>query len=171
MKRLLADVNVVLDAVLERGPRSDAAARLWMAAETKRVEALVPAQGVTTLFHLLARERGARFARRIVGSVVATFGIAAVDRAVIGRALALTWPDFEDAVCAAAAEAAGCEAIVTGDPRGFPESSLPVLSPETAVALLEGRPPDRVTEAPAVAHRAGPESRRGRRGTGARRRP
>jgi len=160
VKRLLADVNVVLDAVLERGPRSGAAGKLWMAAETKRVEALVPAHGVTTLFYLLAREKGAPVARRVVGSVVATFGIAAVDRAVIGRALALAWPDFEDAVCAAAAEAAGCEAIVTGDPKGFPGSSLPVLSPETAVALLEGRPPDRVAEAPGT-YTARSGSRRG----------
>jgi hypothetical protein len=96
--------------------------------------------------YLLAREKGAPFARRIVGSVVATFGIAAVDAAVIGRALALTWPDFEDAVCAAAAELAGCDAIVTGDPKGFPGSSMPVLSAETAVAFLEGGPPDRVAE-------------------------
>jgi predicted nucleic acid-binding protein len=146
VKRLLADVNVVLDAVLERGTLSDAAARLWVAAEKKRVEALVPAHGITTLFYLLARVKGAAFARRIVAGVAATFGIAAVDGAVIGRALALAWPDFEDAVCAAAAEVAGCEAIVTGDPKGFRGASLPVLSPETAVALLEGRPPNHVAE-------------------------
>lgn len=162
MKRLLVDVNVVLDAVLERGPRSDAAAKLWVAAETNRVEALIPAHGITTLFYLVARAKGAAFARRIVGTVVATFGIAAVDRAVIGRALTLTWPDFEDAVCAAAAEAAGCEAIVTGDPKGFPDASVPVLSPEAAVALLDGIPPDRVAEVPAVAYRAEFGARRAR---------
>jgi len=146
VKRLLADINVVLDAVLERGARSEAAARLWTAVEMKRVEALVPAHGLTTVFYLLARQKGAPFARRIVGSVVGTFGVAAVNAAVIGRALSFGWPDFEDAVCAAAAEAAGCEAIVTRDPRGYPGSSLPVLSPEVAVALIEGGPPDRVTE-------------------------
>ena len=150
MKRLLADVNVVLDAVLERGARSEAAARLWMAVETKRVEALVPAHGITTVFYLLARQKGAPFARRIVSSIVGTFGVATVNGAVIGRALSLAWPDFEDAVCAAAAEAAGCEAIVTRDPGGYPGSSVPVLSPEAAVALLEGGPPDRVAESPGL---------------------
>jgi predicted nucleic acid-binding protein len=164
VRRLLADVNVVLDAVLDRGPRSVAAGKLWMAAETRRVEALVPAHGVNTLFYLVAREKGAPVARRLVDSVVATFGIAAVDRGVIGRALALAWPDFEDAVCAAAAEAAGCEAIVTGDSKGFPGSTLPVLSPEAAVALLEGGPPDRVAEAPG-AYNARSRSRRGPGGT------
>lgn len=146
MTRLLVDVNVVLDAVLERGPRSGPAGRLWVAAETKRVEALIPAHGVTTLFYLLARAKGASVARRIVESVVATFGIATVDRAVIGHALALAWPDFEDAVCAAAAEAAACGAIVTSDPKGFRGSALPVLSPEAALALMEGPSSDRVGE-------------------------
>jgi predicted nucleic acid-binding protein len=169
VRRLLTDVNVVLDAVLERGPRSDAAAKLWMAAETGRVEALLPAHGVTTLFYLVARAKGAPFARRIIGSVAATFGIAAVDRVVIGRALTLAWPDFEDAVCAAAAEVAGCEAIVTGDPKGFPDCSIPVLSPETAVALLEAGPPDRVAETPAAAYSARSGSRPGSAGTRSRR--
>jgi hypothetical protein len=137
-----------------------------MAAETRRVEALVPAHGVTTLFYLLARERGAAFARRVVTGVVGTFGVAAVDGGVIWRALALAWPDFEDAVCAAAAEAAGCEAIVTGDPKGFPEASLPVLSPESAVALLAGGP-DRVAET-SVAYRGQRASRRRRRGPASR---
>ena len=147
MKRLLLDVNVVLDALLERRPHAPAAARLWGAAESGRVAAFVPAHGVTTLFYLLARQKGAAFARGAVGGVVGVFPVAAVDQATIQRALALGWADFEDAVCAAAAEAAGCDAIVTNDPKGFPEAPLPVLSPEAAVALLEEPPPDRVAEA------------------------
>lgn len=146
MKRLLFDLNVLLDALLERRPHAAAAARLWGAAESGRVAAFVPAHGVTTLFYLLARQKGAAFARRAVGGVVGIFSVAAVDQAAIQRALALDWVDFEDAVCAAAAEAAGCDAIVTDDPKGFPDSALPVLSPEAAVALLEESPPDRVGE-------------------------
>jgi predicted nucleic acid-binding protein len=146
VKRLLLDVNVLLDALLERRPHAAAAARLWNAAEGRRVAAFVPAHGVTTLFYLLGRQKGALFARSAVGGVLGVFSVAAVDQAAIQRALALGWADFEDAVCAAAAEAAGCDAIVTDDPKGFPDASLPVLSPEAAVALLEEPPPDRVAE-------------------------
>jgi predicted nucleic acid-binding protein len=147
VRRILVDVNVVLDAILDRPPHSEAAARLWALAEGKRIEALVPAHGLTTIFYLLARERGARAARRALETIVATFGVASVDAAVIRRALALAWPDFEDAVCAGAADAAGCEVLVTRDPAGFPDSPIPVLDPSTAVAVLSGGGgPDRVAE-------------------------
>jgi predicted nucleic acid-binding protein len=161
VKRLLVDVNVVFDALMERSPHAPAAARLWSAVETKRIEALLPAHGVTTLFYLAARSKGTAFARRALGSVLSAFGVATVDQSVIQRAVALDWRDFEDAVCAAAAEASGCDVIVTHDPKGYPGCSLPVLSAETAVALLEGAPPDRVSEAPKLRRRrARPRTRR-----------
>jgi len=145
VKRILLDVNVLLDAILERPAHADAAAKLWALAEAGEIEALVPAHGVTTLFYLLARAKGAAAARRTVESIAGTFGIAPVDGAVIRRALGLGWPDFEDSVCAAAAEASGCESLVSRDPAGFPDAPLPVLEPATATALLTGGP-DRVAE-------------------------
>lgn len=51
-------------------------------------------------------------------------------------ALGLACPDFEDGVCAAAASASGCDAIVTRDPRGYPESPVPVIDPGTALAWI-----------------------------------
>jgi predicted nucleic acid-binding protein len=150
MRRVLVDVNVILDAVLDRAPHSQAAARLWALADAKGIEALIPAHGLPTIFYLLARERDAAAARRAVETIIATFGVAGVDAAVIRRALALTWPDFEDAVCAAAADAAGCALLVTRDPRGFPDSPVPVLDPSTAVALLSGGGPDRLAEGRAL---------------------
>src|SRR5688572_2797690 len=161
MKRLLIDVNVVFDALMERSPHSTDAAKLWFAVEAKQVEALIPAHGVTMFFYLSARAKGTVFARRALGVVLGTFGVAAVDQSVIQRAVALDGRDFEDSVCAAAAEASGCDAIVTRDPKGFPGCALPVLSAETAVALLGGTPPDRVSDAPRRRRRpARPRTRR-----------
>ena len=160
MRRLLVDVNVVIDAILERPRYSDSASKLWLAVESKQLEALVPAHGVTTLFYLVARDKGSVVARRTLSSVLRAFGIAAVDESVILRAVALDWRDFEDAVCAAAAEASGCDGIVTHDPKGFPGCALPVLSAETAVALLGGTPPDRVSDAPKRRKAVRPRTRR-----------
>ena len=73
--------------------------------------------------------------------------IAAVDGGTLRRALVLGWPDFEDAVCAAAAEAAACDLLVTRDAAGFKDSPVIVVDPATALSLIRGgKAPDRVGE-------------------------
>jgi predicted nucleic acid-binding protein len=145
--RLLVDVNLVLDVLLERNPHVDASAALWAAVERRALEGLVSAHGVTTVFYLVTRHRDARHARRVVSDLVSVFGIAPVDEQVIRRALALAWSDLEDAVCAAAAEASACDAIVTRDPRGFVDPPIPVLDPASALAWLgESKGPEGVSE-------------------------
>jgi hypothetical protein len=75
-------------------------------------------------------------ARRIVTAILRVFGVAAVDGAVVQEALQLPFSDFEDAVTAAAARLAGCECIVTRDPRGFRGSPVRSLTPEAVTPLL-----------------------------------
>ena len=138
MKRALVDINVILDILLDRKPHVQASGRLWAAIEKGRAEGLLAAHGVTTLHYLLRRERGAAVARRAMEDILRVLKVAPVDGEVIHRALALAWTDFGDAVSAAAAEAAQCDALITGDPRGFPNSPVPVLTPEAATARLAG---------------------------------
>jgi predicted nucleic acid-binding protein len=134
--RLLLDLNVVLDVLLERPSHAAAAAGVWTAVETGRVEGLLPAHGFTTVFYLTSRHESVDFARHVLEDLVSVFAVAPVDAAVIRKALSLGWSDFEEAVCAAAAEAAGCELIVTRDPTGFERSPVRVVDPGTALALL-----------------------------------
>lgn len=136
MKRLLLDLNVFLDVILDRPPDADVAAALWAAIEGGQGHGMVPAHGVTTIFYLLEKSRGAAFARQGVERLIHVFNVAPVNDAVVRRALALAWSDFEDAVCAAAAEAIGCDALVTRDPEGYPNAPLPVIDPAAALSWL-----------------------------------
>lgn len=138
MSRLLVDLNVVLDVLLERKPWADAASALWAAAEQRRFAALLPAHGFTTFHYLARRERDAAFAKRTLHDLLSVFDVAAIDASVLRRAATLEMADFEDAVCAAAGEAAGCQAIVTRDPKGYGGSPLPTIDPATALALASG---------------------------------
>ncbi|MDQ3069138.1 MAG: PIN domain-containing protein [Acidobacteriota bacterium] len=136
MKRLLLDLNVFLDVILDRSPDAEVAAALWAAIERGQGQGMIPAHGVTTIFYLLEKARGAAFAREGVERLIHVFNVAPVDDQVVGRALALAWPDFEDAVCAAAAEASVCDALVTRDPDGYPNAPLPVIDPAAALSWL-----------------------------------
>ena len=148
MKRLLLDLNVILDVLLDRRPHVDAAARVWAAAEAKLAIGLVPAHGLTTIHYLVARERGHREARRVVETLLGIFQVVPVDEPVLRQALALPFGDFEDAVCSACAVAAGCDALVTRDVSGFRRSPVPVLTPAAAVAAIGPTASDASTEPP-----------------------
>ena len=136
MRRVLLDTNVVLDVLLDRQPYAEASALVWAAVEAGIAEGMLAAHAVTTIHYLVRKERGASKARRTVTAILRVFGIAAVDGDVVRQALQFSWPDFEDAITASAAQSAGCDAIVTRDPRGFPDSPVQVLTPEAAVALF-----------------------------------
>ena len=136
MKRILFDTNVVLDVLLDRQPHVEASAALWAAVETGISEGLLAAHAVTTIHYLICKEMGTIKARRVLSAILRVFGVAAVDGAVIQEALQLSFSDFEDAVTAAAARLAGCECIVTRDPKGFRGSPVRSLVPEAVTALL-----------------------------------
>jgi predicted nucleic acid-binding protein len=136
--KLLVDTNVVLDVLLDRSPHTESSAAVWAGVETGAAEGVLAAHAVTTIHYLISREMGPAAARRIMASILRVFGIAAVDQRVIQHALHMQWNDFEDSVTAAAAEAAGCDVIVTRDPRGFRRAAVHVVAPEAAVALLGG---------------------------------
>jgi len=97
---------------------------------------MVPAHGVTTIFSLLEKARGPACARDGVERLIGVFNVASINDDVVRRALAFAWSDFEDAVCAAAAEASGCDALVTRDPDGYPNAPLPVIDPAAALSWL-----------------------------------
>ena len=137
--RLLLDLNVVLDVLLERKPHVEAAARLWAAIERRQAVGVVPAHGFTTILYIAERAQDAAFASGVVERLLGLFAVAPVNADVLRSALQLGWPDFEDAVCATAAQEARCDAIVSRDPGGFPGAPLPVLDPTGAVALVEKR--------------------------------
>jgi len=136
MKRILFDTNVLLDVLLDRQPYVEGSAAAWEAVETGMVEGMLAAHAVTTIHYLVRREMGTTKALRLVLSILRVFRIAAVDGAVIQEALQLPFSDFEDAVTAAAARLAGCECIVTRDPKGFRGSPVRSLAPEAVIPLL-----------------------------------
>jgi len=136
MTRVLFDINIVLDVLLDRKPYAEASAAAWAAVETGISEGVLAAHAVTTIHYLVRKEMSATKARRTISAILRVFGVASVDGAVIQEALQLSLSDFEDAVTAAAARLAGCNYIVTRDPRGFRGSPVRSLTPEAVTPLM-----------------------------------
>ncbi|MBV6431024.1 MAG: hypothetical protein IANPNBLG_01146 [Bryobacteraceae bacterium] len=143
MKKILADVNVILDVLLDRKPHAEASAVVWAAVESGMVEGLLSAHAVTTIHYLIRKEKGTAEARKTLSAILSLFAVAPVDNTVIQEALRLPCSDFEDAVTAAAARLADCDSIVSRDIKGFRGSRVPCLTPEAMAPLLNTAFPPR----------------------------
>lgn len=136
MKRILLDVNVILDVLLDRKPHVEDASDVWAAVETGRAAGYLSAHAVTTIHYLNTKAVGSKMACATTEALLSVFDIAIVDEAVLRSAAALGWRDFEDAVTASAAVRARCDAIVTRNPRDFKKTSVRLMAPREAAAAL-----------------------------------
>jgi predicted nucleic acid-binding protein len=95
------------------------------------------AHAATAIHYLIRKDLGNLKATRAVAGMAGIFEIAAVNRIVIEDAVRFTtFPDFEDAVTAAAARLAGCDCIVSRDSKGFRGSPVRCFAPEALIPLL-----------------------------------
>ena len=136
MNAILIDTNVVLDVLLDRQPFVKSSAGVWRAIETGAATGFLSAHAVTTIHYLVSKQAGVAIAKRVVSELLEVFRIAAITEAVIHRAVAAEFHDFEDAVTAAAAGLNGCDYIVTRDPKGFRKSAVKAVAPESVIAML-----------------------------------
>ena len=134
MKRLLLDVNLILDVLLDRKPHADDASEVWEAVENGRATGFLSAHAVTTIHYLNAKAVGSKMAGATTEALLSVFDVAAVDEGVLRSAALLGWRDFEDAVTTSAAIRARCDAIVTRNPKDFAKASIRVMAPKEAAA-------------------------------------
>jgi predicted nucleic acid-binding protein len=136
VRRLLLDVNLILDVLLDRKPHAEDASDVWAAIETGRATGYLSAHAVTTIHYLNAKAIGPKMAGETTQALLSVFDIAVVDEAVLRSAALLKWRDFEDAVTASAAVRARCDTIVTRNPKDFAKASILVMAPREAAAGL-----------------------------------
>jgi predicted nucleic acid-binding protein len=134
--KLLIDVNVALDVILERQPWLEDSKGVWDACHETRIVGHLNATAVTNIFYVSRRLIGTEKARIGVRMRRATLEVVPVGRHELELADAMPGGDLGDNVSSACALAASLDAIVTRDPTGFAGSPIPVLSPAELLALL-----------------------------------
>ena len=133
---VLFDTNVVLDVLLEREPHLDAASKLFALVDNGRINGLICATTATTIYYIAAKSFGTRRARDQVHGLLGLFEVAPVGRDVLGSALGIDFPYYEEAVLHEAARAAGATVIVTRDRDDFVNSAIPALDPSELLAVV-----------------------------------
>ena len=134
MKRVLFDTNILLDVILNRAPHVEASAAALDLVGRGRVEGYVAGHAVTTIAYIVQREKGAAEARNALVHLLSKVRVAPVTDSSVRMALTMELGDFEDAVCVASAQEAGCAVIVTRNPQHFRKAEPPAILPEAFLA-------------------------------------
>lgn len=135
---ILLDLNVVLDVLQKRDPHYRASAAVLETVIRGQEGAALPAHAFTTIHYIVGRYRTTGEANDAVDWLLRHLAVAEVGRDELLRARQIGFRDFEDAVVAAAAEAAGCTAIVTRNVRDFRDSPVSALTPEEYLLSQDG---------------------------------
>lgn len=135
--KVLLDLNVVLDVILNRQPFLADSLAVWNAQQSVEFEGFLAATEFTNLFYVVERIAGNSTARTAVSLCLNAFQVAAVDHAILKAAETLSGADFEDNVCIACATSIAADWIVTRDSTGFAQSSVSAITPADLIKLLK----------------------------------
>lgn len=134
--RVLLDVNVLLDFLLDRAPWSVEATEIWKAHHAEQLTGVVSAASLPTVFYLAQRAEGREYALTSVELLFDELEIAAVDATTVQSALAMPGVDFEDNLQIACAIQHQADVIITRDPADFISSPVPIMSPAELLRTL-----------------------------------
>jgi predicted nucleic acid-binding protein len=133
---VMLDLNVLLDVIQKRQPHFPASAQVLDRVARGEIRGCVPAHAVTTIHYIVARHAGRAKAEQAVDWVLAKTTVVPVAAEQFLRARCLAFPDFEDAVVAALAEASHCECVVSRNAADFATCPVPALTPEELLVRL-----------------------------------
>ena len=134
--KILVDINVVLDVLLDRRPWVTHSARLLDAAERKAFTGYVAAHTITTAHYLVAAAAGRTKAATAVTDLLRIFRVVPIEAGDFAQALVFGMPDFEDAVQASGAAKVGADYIATRNGKDFKASPVKARTPGELLALV-----------------------------------
>lgn len=140
--KVILDLNVLLDVIQRREPFYPVSATILSKIVAGEISGFLPGHCLTTLHYITKRYAGIEQAAGIVDWVLSHLEVVAQDKGQFVRARSLGFADFEDAALASAAEAAGCDCIVTRNVADFAGSPVQALTPEEFLIRMGGAPED-----------------------------
>ncbi len=138
MTHLFLDTNVVLDFLTDRKPFSNEAARIFMAAEDGSARLYVSAISFNNLYYVIRQTEGHKKAMELIELLDTLVLTVDLNSTIIRKGFRTAGRDFEDAIQLHSARSQKkIQAIVTRNEKDFKNRDLVILSPASAVKLLD----------------------------------
>jgi len=130
--KVLLDVNICLDVLLDRKPYVTFSGKLFELSENNVIHPFISGISFDTLFYIIRPELGHKKTTSILKHLTKHIDIAPVSKKVVMQALEAGWTDLEDALQYFSAYYSDCDYVITRDIKDFSGSkkSLIACSPQ-----------------------------------------
>lgn len=136
--RVMLDINIIMDVLLEREPFYENSKTILSLAERREISAYLSATAIPIIYYLIKRYVSKEKADEVTDIVISMFEIAKVDKDVIIKAKELEFKDFEDAIILSSAENEKLDFLITRNKRDFCKSkTVKVIDPEEFLEIWE----------------------------------
>ena len=134
--RLFIDTNIFMDVAQGREPFFEDSSKVIRFSHQEGVQAFISWHSMATLFYILNKPWGDEKTKAFLSDILVWTELAPTGKSYALEALGMNGKDFEDDLQMQCAKAAGCEVIVTRNPKDFENSSIPCLTPMEFLAKL-----------------------------------
>ena len=130
MKKILIDLNIILDFLNKRNFHQEAAQLINMCVE-KKLSGYICAHEVTTLSYFLLKEQKDK--TKVINTITALldiFNVIPIDESILRDSLISPIADYEDAVIEVSSMKANIDYIISRNISDFKSSRIPTYTPE-----------------------------------------
>ena len=133
---LLVDTNIILDVLLSRPEFVKDSSMIWKLCETEQAKGYLSTLTYTNMMYVMRKQLTPDQIEDIFRKLNLIFEFADFSPAVLERAVAMKWKDFEDAVQSATAESVHADYIVTRNLKDFMKSKVIAFTPAELLARI-----------------------------------
>lgn len=133
---LLIDTNILLDVLLDRTEFVKASSMVWKLCETEQAEGCISTLSFANIMYIMRKQLTPAQIEEVFGQLKLIFSFAALNAAVLSKAVNMKWDDFEDAIQSATAESIHADYIITRNLKDFSQSKVTALLPDELLARL-----------------------------------
>jgi hypothetical protein len=130
MKKILIDLNIILDFLNKRNFHQEAAQLINMCVE-KKLSGYICAHEVTTLSYFLLKEQKDK--TKVINTITALldiFNVIPIDESILRDSLISPIADYEDAVIEVSSMKVNIDYIISRNIPDFKSSRIPTYTPE-----------------------------------------
>ena len=138
MKSIFLDTNVLIDFFADRKPFSIDAARLFDYSLKKKINIYISAVSYNNIYYIVRQSLSHAETIKMLTEISEWTNVIDLTKDIINKSLTSDFKDFEDAIQYNCAKSINkIDLIVTRDTKDYKVSSLAILTPKEAVALIE----------------------------------